>query len=125
MTTTLYRAVSGQELALIEASGWSAFPAYRSDQELFYPVTDEAYARKIASQCKVVRNQDGLGFVTRFAVREEALAAYATQNGTCGEYKIPAEGLSAFNDAIEGRIEIIGAYGVQGDRSDLLTKFEQ
>jgi len=123
--TTLYRAVSGQEQALIEASGWSAFPPYFPGEQVFHPVTDEAYARKVASECKVVRNQDGLGFVTRFVVRDDALAAYACENGTCAEYHIPAAGLEAFNDAIEGRIEIIGAYGIQGDRSDLIAKIEQ
>ena len=125
MMTTLYRAVSGQELALIEASGWSAFPAYFPDQQVFYPVTDEAYARKVASECKVVRHQDGLGFVARFAVNDDALAAYACQNEACNEYRIPADGLGALNDAIEGRIEIIGAYGVQGERSDLLADIKQ
>jgi hypothetical protein len=125
MTTTLYRAVSGQELALIEASGWSAFPPHFPGQEVFHPVADEAYARKVASECKVVRNQDGLGFVARFAVQDDALTAYARQNGDCNEYRIPADGLGALNDAIEGRIEIIGAYGVQGERSDILAIIKQ
>ena len=56
-------------------------------------------------------------------MRDAFLAAY--QPKVVGgreheEYWIPAEDLPAFNAAIDGRIEIIGAYGVDGERSDVL-----
>jgi hypothetical protein len=122
-TTILYRPIGSGELALIEASGWREFPPRLPEQPIFYPVTNEAYARQIAQDWNVRHNPDGLGFVTRFAVLDDFLAAYerkivgARQHE---EYWIPAEDLPAFNAAIDGRIEIIGAYGVEGQRSDAL-----
>lgn len=47
-TTTLYRPVDTKELALIEASGFTAFPPRLPEQPIFYPVANEAYARQIA-----------------------------------------------------------------------------
>jgi len=121
-TTTLYRPIGSQELALIEASGWRAFPAHLPEGPTFYPLTSEAYARQIAQ--KTCRTRDDLGFVARFAVLDEYLARYARKAGGARpdeEYRIPADDLPAFNAAIDGRIEIIGAYGVDGDRSDILA----
>jgi len=46
-TTTLCRPVGPEELALIEASGWKAFPPRLPEQPIFYPVTNLAYARQI------------------------------------------------------------------------------
>ena len=37
-TTTLYRPIGAQELALIEASGFTRFPPRLLDQPFFYPV---------------------------------------------------------------------------------------
>jgi hypothetical protein len=127
-TTTLYRPIGSGELALIEASGWREFPPRLPEQPIFYPVTNESYARQIAQDWNVRHNPDGLGFVTRFAVSNDFLSAYerkvvgARQHE---EYWIPAEDLPAFNAAIDGRIEIIGAYGVGGERSDALPFREQ
>jgi hypothetical protein len=123
-TTTLYRPVGSQELALIEASGWREFPPHPPERPAFSPVTDEAYARQMAQ--KVCHKLDELGFVTRFAVLDEFLSRYERKAAGAREreeYSIPAEDLSAFNAAIDGRIEIIGAYGVDGDRSDILVNF--
>ena len=124
-TTVLYRPVGSQELALIEASGWREFPPRLPEQPIFYPVTNEGYARQIAVDWNVRHNADGLGFVTRFSVKDDFLSCYERKvvgGREHEEYWIPAEELSAFNTAIEGRIEIIGAYGVDGDRSDILSK---
>ncbi len=44
----LFRPVGPTELALIEASGWKAFPPRLPDQPIFYPVLNEAYAVQIA-----------------------------------------------------------------------------
>jgi hypothetical protein len=40
-TVTLYRPAGSRELALIEASNWSAFPPRLPGQPIFYPVTNE------------------------------------------------------------------------------------
>lgn len=63
-TPMLYRPVGPAELALIEASGRTAFPSRLSGQPIFYPVLDEVYATHIARDWNV--KQNGTGFVTRF-----------------------------------------------------------
>jgi hypothetical protein len=103
---TLYRPTGPKDLALVAASGWRRWPPRLPEQPIFYPVTNEAYAREIAERWNVKKS--GVGFVTRFAVRKLFLDRYERQVvGTREheEYWIPAEELEAFNDAIVGRIE--------------------
>ena len=47
-SVTLFRPVGANELRLIEATGMRAFPPRLPEQPIFYPVTNEAYAAKIA-----------------------------------------------------------------------------
>ena len=47
-TVTLWRPVGPKELALIRESGMRAFPPRLPEQPIFYPVTTEEYATKIA-----------------------------------------------------------------------------
>lgn len=110
-TTTLFRPVGPEELALIEASGWRRFPPRLPDQPIFYPVCNEGYAREIAERWNVPAS--GRGFVTRFAVDVEVLARSERKvvgAGRHAEHWIPAEDLDAFNDAIVGSIEVIAEY---------------
>jgi len=112
-TLTLYRPVGSEELALIEASGWKAFPPRLPEQPIFYPVTNEAYARQIARDWNVRHNADAKGYVTRFEVKAAFLNAYERKvvgGREHEEFWIPAEDLPAFNDAIAGAIEVIAAY---------------
>lgn len=107
-TTTLWRPVGPAELALIRESGMRRFPPRLPDQPIFYPVTTEDYAVKIARDWNV--RDSGAGFVTRFEVRRDFLDAYDVQDAggrAHREYWIPAEELDAFNDAIVGAIEVV------------------
>ena len=108
---TLYRPVGAKELALIRASGDTAFPPRLPEQPIFYPVLTEAYAVQIARDWNA--KQTGVGYVTRFQVRASFLARYTVQ--TVGssihrEYWIPAEELAAFNRYIVGPIEVIAEF---------------
>jgi len=110
-TTTLYRPVGPRELALIEASGWTAFPPRLPEQPIFYPVTNEDYAVQIARDWNVPAS--GSGFVTRFAVQSDYLQQYPIQ--TVGgrvhtELWVPAEELEDFNRHIVGPIEVIRTF---------------
>jgi len=85
-----------------------AFPPRLPEQPIFYPVTTEDYAVKIARDWNVPAS--GAGFVTRFEVRKDFLSRYAVQDAGGSahrEYWIPAEQLEAFNDAIIGVIEVV------------------
>lgn len=110
---TLYRPVGTEELKLIQASDWTAFPPRLPEQPIFYPVTNEAYARQIARDWNAKHNDDRRGFVTRFAVRADVLAAYEPKvvgGAEHEEYWIPAEELDAFNAAIVGPIVVIARF---------------
>ena len=116
-TVTLYRPTGTKELALIEESGFIAFPPRLPDQPIFYPVTNESYAAQIARDWNT-KVGDKLGFVTRFAVDENFLAKYERKivgGREHEEYWIPAEDLDAFNRAIVGKIEIVGRF-TEADR---------
>jgi hypothetical protein len=108
---TLYRPVGPKELALIDASGYRAFPPRLPEQPIFYPVTNEDYARHIAERWNV--RESGCGYVTRFSVREDFIARYPIQQVGARihtEYWIPAEELAELNANIVGTIEVIAEF---------------
>lgn len=110
-TTTLYRPVGPAELALIEASGWRAFPPRLPDQPIFYPVLHEEYAAQIARDWNVPAS--GAGYVTRFSVETDFLARYRREvvgAAVHAELWVPAEELDAFNAHIVGLIEVIASF---------------
>jgi len=76
-TTTLWRPVGPEKLALIEASGMRAFPPRPPEQPIFYPVVSENYAVKIARDWNVPAS--GADFVTRFEVLRSVLDCYEVQ----------------------------------------------
>jgi hypothetical protein len=108
---TLWRPVGPVELELIKQSDMRAFPPRLPDQPIFYPVLSEEYAVKIARDWNVPAS--GSGFVTRFDVRRDFLDKYDVQEAgglAHLEYWIPAEELSAFNEAIIGRIVVTAEF---------------
>lgn len=110
-TVTLWRPTGPEELALVKASGWTAWPPRLPEQPIFYPVLNEAYAHKIAREWNV--KASGVGFVTRFEVRKTFLQRYDVQQvggNTILEYWIPADELDEFNANIVGRIEVVAEY---------------
>jgi hypothetical protein len=111
MKTILYRPVGPAELALIAAADFRAFPPRLPEQPIFYPVTNEAYAVRIARDWNV--RDSGAGFVTRFSVDSEFLARYPVQTvggAECTELWVPAEELDEFNRHIVGGIEIVAEF---------------
>jgi hypothetical protein len=89
-----------------------AFPPRLSDQPIFYPVTTEDYAAKIARDWNVPAS--GSGFVTRFKVLRSFLDAYPVRQAGGGmhlEHWIPTEQMDAFNAAIIGCIEATASFG--------------
>lgn len=114
-TTTLYRPVGPKELALIELSGYRAFPPRLEWQPIFYPVMNEEYATKIARDWNV--RDSGSGFVTRFRVRATHVARYQEQvvgNHVHRELWVPADELEEFNRNIIGTIEVIAEFHREG-----------
>jgi hypothetical protein len=111
-TTTLWRPVGPEELALIEQSGFRRFPPRLADQPIFYPVCNERYAIEIAERWNV--KASGSGFVTRFAVRSDVVAKYPKQVVGAPHHEelwVPAEELEGFNDAVVGTIEVVRTFG--------------
>ncbi|KUN81574.1 hypothetical protein [Streptomyces griseoruber] len=107
-TTTLWRPTGPEELALVEASRWTAWPPRLPEQPIFYPVLNEDYAVRIARDWNVPAS--GVGYVTRFEVDTEFLRRYPVRQAggeTILELWVPAEELDAFNAHIVGRIEVV------------------
>jgi hypothetical protein len=110
-TVTLWRPTGPEELALVEASGWTAWPPRLPDQPIFYPVLNEDYATRIARDWNV--KASGVGYVTRFEVERDLLDSYEVKQAggqTILEYWIPAEDLADFNQHIVGHIEVVAEY---------------
>jgi len=108
---TLWRPTGPEELELVKDSGWRRWPPRLADQPIFYPVLNEDYATRIASDWNV--KASGVGYVTRFAVRKSYLDGYQVHQAggdTILEYWIPAEALEEFNDNIIGPIEVVSEF---------------
>ena len=108
---TLWRPTGPEELDLVKDSGWRRWPPRLADQPIFYPVLNEDYATRIASDWNV--KASGVGYVTRFAVRKSYLDRHQVQQAggdTILEYWIPAEDLEEFNDNIVGLIEVVSEF---------------
>lgn len=109
--STLYRPTGENELSLIAASGWKAFPPRLPEQPIFYPVLEESYATQIARDWNT--RDGGIGYVLRFQVETEYLAQFPIQTAGARvhrEYWIPAEELAEFNLHIVGLIEIVSRF---------------
>lgn len=110
-TITLYRPTGPNELELVKANGYKSWPPRLPEQPIFYPVTNEEYAKEIAIQWNI--KQSGTGYVTRFEVKKSFMDSYEVQQVGSSyhqEWWIPAEELETLNDNIVGSIEVIGKY---------------
>ena len=108
---TLYRPTGPKELELVAASGYRRWPPRLPEQPIFYPVTNEEYAKQIAVRWNVPAS--GVGYVTRFQVKKTFIDKYQVQRvggELHTEWWIPAEDLEELNDNIVGQIEVIGEY---------------
>jgi hypothetical protein len=116
-TVTLYRPTGPAELKLVEDSGFKRWPPRLPRQPIFYPVTDEQYAREITIRWNVPSN--GVGHVTRFEVRKDFMDQYEIRKvGTTyhTEWWIPAADLDSLNNNIVGCIQVMGTYTRDDDK---------
>ncbi len=107
-TETLWRPTGPEELALVEASGWRAWPARLPEQPIFYPVLNEDYAVRIAREWNVPAS--GAGYVTRFEVDAAFARRYPVRQvggASILELWVPAGELEEFNRHIVGLIEVV------------------
>lgn len=107
----LFRPTGPKELELVSASGFRRWPPRLPEQPIFYPVTNEEYAREIAVKWNVP--ESGVGYVTRFAVKKSFMDRYVVHKvggDHHTEWWIPAEDLQELNENIVGLIEVIGEY---------------
>ncbi len=107
-TIILFRPIGTKELELIKESHFRKWPSRLEGQPIFYPVTNENYAKEIAEKWNAKYN--GAGYVTRFKVRKTYLDKYTVKQVGAShhtEYWIPAEDLDELNENIVGEIEVI------------------
>ena len=114
-TLTLYRPTGPRELALVRESGFRRWPPRLPQQPIFYPVTNEQYAKEIAIKWNI--KDSGVGYVTRFCVKKEFMVLFKIEqvgDAHHTEWWVPAEQLEELNDNIVGLIEVIGEYHKKG-----------
>ena len=113
-TQRLWRPVGRNELQLIQASRYRAFPPRLPEQPIFYPVLNFGYAEQIARDWNSTDDRHGyIGFVTEFDVLLSFLGEYEPQQVGGGQHRelwVPAEHLPAFNEAIVGEIRVVAEY---------------
>lgn len=110
-TVTLYRPTGPKELELVKESRYKKWPPRLPEQPIFYPVTNEEYAREIATNWNI--KGSGVGFVTKFMVKKIFMEKFTIQQVGAAhhtEWWIPAEDLEELNTNIVGTIEVIGEY---------------
>jgi hypothetical protein len=110
-TITMYRPTGPKELALVKDTGYRRWPPRLPDQPIFYPVTNEQYAKEIATKWNI--RDSVVGYVTRFRVKKKFAEQFRVEKVGAAhhtEWWIPAERLEELNDNIVGLIEVIGEY---------------
>jgi hypothetical protein len=110
-TIILYRPTGPMEMELVAASGYRRWPPRLPEQPIFYPVTNEEYAKEIAIKWNIPTS--GVGFVAKFFVKKSFMDGYQIHKvggEIHTEWWIPAEDLEELNDNIVGSIEIVGEY---------------
>lgn len=118
-TMTLWRPTGPQELELVRASGWKAWPPRLPDQPIFYPVLNEQYAIMIARDWNVPAS--GVGYVTRFEIDREFASRYPVQQAggrDILELWVPADELDEFNRHIVGLIEVVHEFRPDSSTGD-------
>ncbi len=111
-SVTVYRPTGLAEMELVRQSGYKRWPARLPKQPIFYAVTNEAYARQIATQWNAPGK--GVGYITRFAVSKSFIDCYPIHQvggAIHTEWRIPAEDLEEMNANIVGIIDVIGQVG--------------
>jgi hypothetical protein len=110
-TITLYRPIGPAELAFLKETNFTRWPPRLPEQPIFYPVTNERYAREIAKRWNVSDSKQG--FLTRFSVKKSFMDQYDIHQVGASyhtEWWIPADELETLNNHIIGKIEIIAQY---------------
>jgi len=101
-------------MKLIEASGTTVFPPRLPEQPIFYPVTNQGYAEKIARDWNMKDERSGfVGYVLKFAIDAAYLSQFPIKqvgDREHSEYWIPAERLDEFNRHLLGKIEVIQTF---------------
>ena len=110
-TITMYRPTGPEELQLVKESAYTAWPPRLPGQPIFYPVTNEQYAKEIATQWNI--KDSGVGYVTKFEVKKDFVDNYKIEQVGAAhhtEWWVPADELDELNKNIVGKIEVIGEY---------------
>ena len=107
----MYRPTGPEEYQLVADSDFTEWPPRLAGQPIFYPVTNETYAREITEQWNI--RDSGVGYVFRFLVKRSFVDSYSLEKvggKDHTEWWIPAEKMTELNDSIVGKIEMIGRY---------------
>ena len=100
-----------RRIQIDRGSGFKEWPLRLEGQPIFYPVTNELYAREITEQWNI--RDSGIGYVFRFLVELSFVEKYNVEKvggANHTEWWISAEKMDELNKAIVGKIGLIGKY---------------
>jgi hypothetical protein len=110
-TVTIYRLVGREELGLVAAGGYRAFPPRLPYTSIFHLVEDEGYADKIAEQWnEKAKRLDCPGAILECDLDSEFLRRFEFRRTIFSdalEYRVRAKDLDEFNQHIQGEIRVI------------------
>jgi hypothetical protein len=114
----LYRPVGVNELVLIKANGYRAFPPRLAGQPIFYPVLTREYAVTIARDWNTKDAASGFaGFVTEFEIDDAYAGRFPVHQVGASMHRelwIPAEELAEFNRHIVRTIRVVESFFGEG-----------
>ena len=107
---TLWRPVGPVELELLRKGGMRAFPPRLPEQPIFYPVLSEDYAVKIARDWNVPAAAPATSLALKSVGTSWKITASKKPAAPRIWNTIPAEEMTAFNEAIVGEIKIVAEF---------------
>jgi hypothetical protein len=116
-TTTLFQPVGPDELKLIEALGWRAFPPQRDGRPVFTPALTQRYAEEVAAAWNLANS--GAGYVVAAEIDRDVVEHYPEQvvgEAWQRELWVPTEDLGQLNRGLVGRMHVVAAFVAVGDR---------
>lgn len=110
-TVTIYRLVNWEELGLVAASGYRAFPPILPHTSIFHPVKNEAYVDEIATMWNdKAEHLDCPGAILECDIDSEFLRRFEFRRTIFSralEYRVRAKDLDEFNNNIQGEVRVI------------------
>lgn len=119
----LYRPVTAEEYAAVEALHFAGFPPRESGQQLFTALLSEEGAVQIARHLRTEKSAEGdTSYVLAFLAEDSYIRQFTVQSADSPERRslwIPAEEVGILNQHLIGKIRVVGSYEIDRTGGDI------